>query len=344
MFYKERCNLCGECLERCPYLAYPRERAREEFRRLVEGKPTPVTSECITCVACNTFCPSGANPFDLINERQEETGGFPATERAVGAMVMAAQMPSQVVEGKRGMPVLNLCSVDFIPGVVEGRLFDGLTVTKGGEYFCYIGWIHLGKPSMVRRNARRFVENLAKVAGSVGASEVVCYHDDCYVMLTVKAKEYGLHVPFKPVHIIEYLLDYVRRHEDEVEKLGMKVAYQQPCASRYTLWKDRLLDELFERIGVERVKRKYDRVNALCCGGPMTGMSTVPREKVEEWKMRNVLDAKESGAEAMVFLCPLCALNLRSRAKAHGIEPFMLSNLVRLALGEKLTHGGAGKT
>jgi len=59
--------------------------------------------------------------------------------------------------------------------------------------------------------------------------------------------------------------------------------------------------------------------------------------------MKNIMDAKDAGAEAMVFLCPMCISGLRSRAKAQGLEPYIISNLVRLALGEQLTHGGAGK-
>ncbi|MHA1132141.1 MAG: hypothetical protein ACTSQQ_15225, partial [Candidatus Helarchaeota archaeon] len=72
-------------------------------------------------------------------------------------------------------------------------------------------------------------------------------------------------------------------------------------------------------------------------------MTNVPKEVMNEWRMKNIMDAKEHGAEAMVFLCPLCANVLRNRAKYQGLEPYMISNLVRLALGEELTHGGAGK-
>jgi Fe-S oxidoreductase len=67
------------------------------------------------------------------------------------------------------------------------------------------------------------------------------------------------------------------------------------------------------------------------------------RERANEIKERNIKDAKEAGAEAFVFSCPLCALNLRRKAKEAGMEPFMLSNLCRLALGEELPAGGAGK-
>jgi len=340
MFHEEKCTLCGKCLMECPYLAYPEEKAKSEFKKLIDGEATPVTSECITCVACNMICPEGANPFDLINERQEETGTFKVKDQALNMMGMASLIPTEIIRGEPGKPVMNLCSVgDLVPGVFEGELFEGLTLLKGGDYFCYIGWVHVGQPSRVRENAQQFVDNLAQT----GAKAIICYHDDCYALLANKTEELGIRVPFKPVHLIEYLRDYVKENSDRVKKLGMKIAYQQPCASRYTFDKDEMLDELFQLIGVERVDRKYDKENALCCSGAMGAMVDVPKETVNEWRMKNVMDAKDHGAEAMVFLCPLCVLSLRSRAKEQGLEPYLLSNLVRLSLGEKLSMGGAGK-
>jgi Fe-S oxidoreductase len=162
-------------------------------------------------------------------------------------------------------------------------------------------------------------------------------------MLANKVKEYGIELPFKPIHIIEYLRDYVKEHEDQIRKLDMKIAYQQPCASRYTFEKDSILDELFELIGAERVKRKYDRLGALCCGYSQGAMVNVSKEELIQWRMKNIIDAKDAGAEAMVYLCPVCVAYLRNRTKGQGLEPYIISNLVRLALGEELTHGGAGK-
>jgi len=192
---------------------------------------------------------------------------------------------------------------------------------------------------MLEENAQKFVDNLTKT----GAKEIILFHDDCYAMLASKVKEYGIEVPFKPIHIFEYLRDYVKKNVDQVNKLNIKIGYQQPCASRYTFDKDKMLDELFDLIGVERVNRKYDREDALCCGSIQGSMINISKEEQDEWRMKNLIDAKEAGAEAIVFLCPICVLSLRSRAKAQGLEPYIISNLVRLALGEELTHGGAGK-
>ena len=243
-------------------------------------------------------------------------------------------MPTEVISGQPGKPVMSLCTVgDLIPQLFEGQLFEGMTFLKGGDYFCKIGWIHTGKVSPVRDGAQAVVDKLAETK----AKEIIFYHDDCYAMMATKVKEYGIDPPFKPIHMIEYLLNHLRDHKDHIKKLNTRIAYQQPCASRYTPWKDELLDELFHLIGVERVERQYDRINALCCATPIVATD---RERASKIKDMNIKDALDAGAEAMVFLCPICFLSLRRRAREAGLEPTPLSNLCRLSLGEELPAEG----
>jgi Fe-S oxidoreductase len=329
MFDRSKCDLCGECLMKCQYVNFTEEKAKEEMDKLIKGEPASIIKECITCVACNQYCEKGANPFDLINQRQDETGLFPVNDRSLDFFSAADIMPTEVILGKPGKPTMSLCTVgDAIPGLFEGQLFEGMTFLKGGEYFCKIGWVHAGKDSPVRDGAQAVVEKLAETK----AKEIIFYHDDCYAMMAVKVKEYGIDLPFKPIHIIEYLLSYLKDHKDQIKKLNMKIAYQQPCASRYTPWKDEWLDELFHLIGVERVKRKYDRINALCCATPIVATD---RERASSIKNRNIKDALDAGAEAMVFLCPICFLSLKRRAREAGLKTISIINLCRLALGEK---------
>ncbi len=200
-----------------------------------------------------------------------------------------------------------------------------MTVLKGGDYFCGVGWVHLGQESPVRENAPRVMEKLA----ATGASEIVFYHDDCYALVTTIAKEYGIAVPFRPLHIIEYLLNQVKERADQVKPLGLRVAYQQPCASRYTPWKDTQLDELLGLIGVERIEREYDRMSALCCGSPVMPRD---RDRATRIKEKNIQDALDHGAEAMAYLCPLCVLNLRKVSAAAGLGNLHLIELVKQAL------------
>ena len=140
-------------------------------------------------------------------------------------------------------------------------------------------------------------------------------------------------MPFRPIHIIEYLRDQMKARRGEVRKLNMKIAYQRPCASRYTPEKEPLVDELFQLIGVERVARKYDREDALCCGLPLMFRDGA---KAREIQARNLDDAKDAGAEAVTFLCPVCVRGLASGTTEREMDVYMLSDLCRLALGEQL--------
>jgi Fe-S oxidoreductase len=310
---------------------YDRERAVREITALIEGRDADILRQCITCVACNEYCPTGASPFDLILKLQEKTGALPALQANVPRMAQGiASMPSQVVKGSPGKPVLSLCVAEPVmpPGTIEGQLFEGLTLLKGGEYFCLIGYVHSAVESPIRENAARFVENLSKV----GTKEIVFLHDDCYAMLTNKVKDYGIEVPFRPVHIFEYLLTYLKEHRKNITKVGKTVAYQRPCASRYTPEKDAMLDELFELIGVERPVRKYERENALCCSGPVVRLD---RERALKIQDMNLTDAKGTGAEAMIFLCPWCLRTLGEASRQRGLAPILITDLCRVALGEK---------
>ena len=180
----------------CPYVDYGRDEAVEQFRRLTEGETPPIVTQCITCVACNQFCEKGANPFDLILKRQEETGVLNIPEQNTLLFCNLPKAPSQVIGGDPGRPALSLCSVgDFLPGLFEGPLFEGMIVLKGGDYFCGVGWVHLSQETPVRENAPRVVANLA----ATGAEEIVFYHDDCYALLACLVKEYGIEAPFRPL-------------------------------------------------------------------------------------------------------------------------------------------------
>jgi Fe-S oxidoreductase len=330
MFYRERCDLCGDCLVECKYTDYNRESAIAEMEALIDGRPTNIAKQCITCAACNEVCPQKANPFDLICEIQEKTDALGVPEPVVQMFDSMCKGRNEIKKGTSGKPAISSCVVGpALPRPLEGSLFDELTHVRGEEYFCHIGWVHLGRISPLEKGIQPFIDNLA----ATGEREIVFLHDDCYATVTVAAEQYGIKMPFRPIHIIEYLRDQMKERKDEITKLGVKVAYQRPCASRYTPEKEPMLDELFELIGVERVARKYDRKDALCCGLPLMFRDM---ERGQEIQAKNLDDAKDAGAVAMTFLCPVCIRGLGFGATDRGMDIYMLSDLCRMALGEEI--------
>ncbi|MCX7816394.1 MAG: (Fe-S)-binding protein [Syntrophales bacterium] len=335
MFREDRCDFCGECLARCNYLDFDRESGSEAFKKLARGEKENWIYDCVTCFACNEYCPKDARPFDLILKRMEEAGDFtdPALRKQMADRFKAEGEPRPVEPKERYM---SLCVMEgSMPWAIQGDLFQELPLLKGRHYFCNVLFVHMGDESIMRERLQGLVDNLAKT----GAKEIVFVHEDCYALLAGIAPEYGIKVPFRPVSIIEYLAEYLRKHSDKIRKLDMKIAYQRPCASRYAPEKDRFLDEIFSLIGVERVKRTYDAVNALCCGVEIAGpnLKLFPRGKnFEPFRDKNIEDAKKNGAEAMVYLCPMCFRTLSKKAREAGMKNYMISDICRLAIGEQL--------
>lgn len=328
MWEASKCNLCGDCLMRCLYVAYDKEKAAANIKALMDGQDAEILHRCVTCCACREYCPTGADPFDLILRAMEEKKTFPVPPDMAKIFDLAATIPASVSIGDSNKPVLSLCIMEgnLPPGAVDGEMFKGMTIVKGGDYFCYVGYVHLGQESPVEQHARQFIDNLAALG-----KDIVFLHDDCYAMVDAMIKDYGITAPFRYMHLYEYMRNYLREHRSRITPLGRKVAYQRPCASRYTPAKDAFLDEIFQLIGVERVARRYDREDALCCTGAFV---RVYPDLAREVQAKNIDDAIAFGADALVTLCPMCDRVLRKLSAAKGLTKIYVTDLCRMALGE----------
>ena len=330
MFDQLKCDKCGDCLVACQYIDYGREKAIEVIETLIEGKEAEILRECITCMACNEYCPNDANPYDLICKLQEEKGIKPVPEEVVEVIEKTlSNVPNQIIKGDPDKPALSLCVMGhaYPPKITESKMFDGLTIIKGSDYYSRIVYLHTAMESVVRAHAQEFVDNLSRL----NKHEIVFLHDDCYTMIAKKAPEYGIDVPFKSIHIVEYMLNYLEKCENQITKLNRKIAYQRPCISRYTPEKEPFLDELFQLMGIKRVARQYDGRNALCCA---FGLRQTDPERGSKILERNLDDAVAHGAEAMVFLCPSCYYYLSRDCEERGMASIFITDLCRMALGE----------
>jgi Fe-S oxidoreductase len=331
MFDRNKCVLCGQCRDRCLYIDYAPGTGAEEWEKLVNGEPVSWLHQCITCFACNEYCPNDARPFDLILKRLEERGDYVNPQLlSLAQQMFTPKKPFTPPASCR--QALSLCTIyTAIPWAFSGPLFEGLTPLKGTHYFCGLVYPHMGNDALMREGLQPLIDKYA----SLGAEEIVFAHDDCYTVMTDAVERFGMKLPFKPVHLFEHLRDRLVSRQADIRPLNMKAAYQRPCASRLTPWKEPLLDEIFELIGVIRVDRRYDRENAMCCGQDMGGIQK-RGDKFPAYKQENISDARKSGAEAMVYLCPMCLDALGRMAHENGLANYMISDLCRMSLGETL--------
>jgi Fe-S oxidoreductase len=338
MFDKSYCTECKnvDCLTRCQWIEFKdTEEARAEKNKLVKGEKSRVLSECVTCFACDEYCPYGSHPFDLIVTLQEKYNSLNINPNIIENTIkqFAPHSDLRLKEIDPSKPVLNKCGFAKLDAKnMEGQLFDNLQNVSGLSYFCNLVYHHYMRDSVIKERAPIILDNIKKQ----GIKEMICFHDECYGFYHSYCPRNGIPLPegFKATHIYEYLYNYLVEHKSAIKKLDMEIAYQRSCSNRFIPEIDEWVDKICALIGVERIARKYDRENALCCAGIFAtlGKSALMRETQD----KNVQDMLDHGIKVCVYNCPMCKESLGSKAARKGIKNFLLSDLCRLALGEAI--------
>ncbi|MHA1273472.1 MAG: heterodisulfide reductase-related iron-sulfur binding cluster [Promethearchaeota archaeon] len=335
-FNSSYCSDCEgvDCLMRCMWINFDSiEEARAEQMKMINGENSRVLSECVTCFACNEYCPHDVKPYYMRVKLMEKYNSHNINEAIKQSSIKRYQPHDEVrlKEIDPEKPVLNKCAfVKTNAKNMEGKLFENLQYVAGLDYFCNLLYHHLDLDTIVLERAQIILDNIKKQ----GIREMICFHDECYALYKAYLPAHGVEVPFKPVHLFEYIYNYLKEHESEITKLNLKMAYQRNCSNRSIPETDKWVDKICDLIGVERVARQYDRENALCCAAPFNILGK--RKLVRETQNKNVEDMIAHGAEVCAFNCPMCMETMGAKVERKGIKPYLLSDLCRMALGEKI--------
>ena len=333
----EQCETC-DCLMNCQYMNFDLAAAKAERSNILSGRDSRVLHECVTCYACEEYCPHDNHPFYLIVERQEEKGILPVPEPITKQQITMMKPRGTITPDSVTSPVINMCYFPMLTGCIRGKLYEGASLIVGSDIFCNIMWLHFARNSVIRERLPKMIDNIWNYyLKDSGIDELVCFHDECYGTFTQLAPVFGIDVPFKSVHLFEYLSKKLDELKDDIRPLHAKVAYQRPCSNRLVPETDHWADAVFQKIGVERVKRTYDRQNALCCGQVFRAHQR--DDLADDVQKRNLDDMQQAGATYCVFNCPACFFAISDAVAEKGITPILMSDLCQLAL-EKEPNGG----
>ena len=338
IFDESNCDKCEnvDCLTRCQWMEFNSvDEARVEKTKMINGEESRVLSDCVTCFACEEYCPYESHPFDLITELQEKYNSLNINPGIIESTINRFAPHDQVrlKEIDPNKPVLNKCGLSKVNAKqMEGQLFENLQYVSGLDFFCNLMYHHYARDSVIKERAPIILENIK----AQGIKEMICFHDECYGFYASFCPRNNIDLPpgFKAVHIYEYLYNYLKEHESNIISLDMKIAYQRSCSNRFIPKVDEWVDKICSLIGVERVERKFDRENALCCGGIFAtlGKKALGRKTQND----NIDDMIENDAEACVYNCSMCKESLGSKAERKGLKNYIISDLCRIALGESL--------
>lgn len=329
------CEKCTtyDCLIKCQYMDFDLDKAKEERRKLIKGQNSFVLKDCVTCYACEEYCPYNNHPFYQIVEQQEKFDIHPVPRPLEKAQV-AMMEPNQRIEQKKlTEPVINMCVFSMLKGAVRGKLFQDASVIMGRDIFCNLMYLHFARNSTIAERLPKMIDNITTYyLKPNNIKELVCYHDECYGTYTSWAPAFGIEVPFKPVHLFDYLYSKLLELKSDIKPLNLKVAYHRNCSTRLIPETEHFVNDIFSLIGVTRVKREYDYENALCCGAVFEAQQRF--ELAEKIQDKIVEDLKASGVSHCVYNCPMCFFTLAEKVSKAGIIPVMMSDLCQQALGE----------
>jgi len=319
-----------------------RDAARTEILRIARGEDSFVLHECVTCYACEEYCPMGNHPFYLIVQRQEKLDipplPRPLIRRGINMGVPFRGEPA--IREINGKALLIAAFADHM-FLIQGRIFEGLPVIsddprKMFHYFCQLMYLHYARESVINERLPKIIDTIA----GHNATEVICFHDECYGAYNSYCPAMGIDVPFRTVHFFEFLYNRLLELKDLIRPLNLRVAYQRPCSSRLSPDKHHFVYDICKLIGAEAVPRKYADENAICCGGSIEGQRREGSRKLAlELRRLNVSDMKDAGAEVCIFNCPACYHTMCDLLSQEGIKPIYMSDLCRLAIGEQPARG-----
>ncbi|MFX0026483.1 MAG: hypothetical protein ACFE8M_08695, partial [Candidatus Hermodarchaeota archaeon] len=156
MFDNSHCAECGnvDCLMRCHYIDFSsKDEARQEMSKMINGEESRVLSDCVTCFACDEYCPYESHPFDLIIELQEKYNSLNLNPEIVESTIKRYQPHAELrlKDIDPNKPVLNKCAFPRTNAKnMDGQLFDDLQYVSGLSYFCNLAYHHYGKDSITR--------------------------------------------------------------------------------------------------------------------------------------------------------------------------------------------------
>jgi Fe-S oxidoreductase len=312
-------------------MAFDLEEARREKARINNGEDSRVLTECATCYACEEYCPNGNHPFYLIVERQEEKDILPAPAPITRQQILMMKPKGTIAPMKVKAPVIDMCFFPMLTGGIGPPLYENPSIIVGSDIFCNIMWLHFARNSIIRERLPKVIENIWRFyLRDSNVDELICFHDECYATFAHLAPAFNIEVPFKPVHVFEYISGRLDALKDRITPINTTVAYQRPCSNRLIPETQHWIDDIFSKIGAQLVERTYDRENALCCGQVLRAHQR--EEMADDLQQRNLEDMQAAGAAYCVFNCPVCMLTLAEAAAEKGLFPIHLSDLCQAAL------------
>jgi len=323
---------------------------------------------CTTCELCNLRC-SASLPIEsswmklrgkLINEDKKMT--FPPFEMMAASLTKEGNIwagyrkrradwfPKELWE-KHGPS--HRAKVAYFAGCTASHVETDIAIAAvrlldaSGVDFTYAGETEncCGTPMLVAGKWDVFAETMKKnikAIKDVGADTVVTSCPACDMMWRQiyprRAEKLGIDFDIKTKHYTEVIAEQIKNGRFRFPDTGQKtkVTLHDSChIGRVSSVYDAPREFINAIPGVELVEMEHNRERAHCCGSVLTLIKEPP--VAADIGQARIDEAKATGAEKILAMCPCCEFQFRVTAQKKGlsIETVDLARFAASTLGYK---------
>ncbi len=354
-FLADQCTSCGECLECCPVLHLPTERAQRENARLLAGEPAAVLRDCTSCMACNLVCPQDCRPANRMLDHWHAAyrrEGLPARaayflphSRPNFRTDVIARLPADeralLARWRRDDPAREFlypgCNLITAPHLTASRLFAGLEIRGGLDYCCGEMLFRMGLYESLEQVAQRLTHWFRRLE----AERVYLLCTAGLNMMRNVLPQFG--ADFSGIEFLPYLQVILERLQSgelgPLRPLGLRATVQDSCHARMVEpGFAELPRAVLTAVGVEVCEAAHNRETQLCCGigGGFSHAAAYHPLPLLRSALRTFLDHRRVHADATCVYCVGCMemLSVARLLTLSGRPVLHLLELVRQAIGE----------
>ncbi|MFO7568847.1 MAG: (Fe-S)-binding protein [Smithellaceae bacterium] len=350
----DACVTCGICLQKCPVMKMDKDESKAEFKRLLANEPTKrVLSECTFCYSCNSYCPQGLRPYNLIMERitgqnRASGKGIPPT---LDYMMTGKNESGYFFDIYKGAPAEDKAILEKW-SVVPPKSKDVLFIGCVGRTFpqrLENSKALAGLPKFGPREAccgeipHRFgdynyftevVERTRKILEALDTERLVCYCGSCSNYLgNIWPRDHGVKLPYPVISLYEWLWEKYQAGEMAVERTFSKdIAISDSCyTSELGEGFYNAVRGLHQVAGMRTVELANNKANSLCCGFAAGLRNNYDQTQVALEAKKKIDQISATGMSEVSVNCPGCWAGLTGTAKANNRDI-----KVRFAISELL--------
>ncbi len=349
----DSCEECGACLSSCRYINFSKQEAVAEIKKVNKGQTSDILKKCISCYACNAFCPNDAHPYERIIfdwEKRYQKEGLPKRasylmpgrspnfredlnyspeERVLLEKWKSNEPPSKIV-------LYPGCNILTMPLLLTGDIFDKLPVWGNWDLCCGEMYFRSGLFSKTKETA----DKLTQFYMDKGIEEMVFICPAGYNMFTnVLPKQFGATFNFKTTVFTDWFSKELEKGTFKIKKqVNRSVVFHDSCHAR--ILGDEFMENqraVLKKIGVTVNETPLNKKDGLCCG-MASGANKYSVIDLVKSSMKELMTLDKAPGDDAAIYCTGCLLMLScvrpikpiGKRLVHTVEYF------REAIGEEV--------